>query len=587
VDGPQGEQLVGRDDALARVSHAVVAARQGAGGTLLVGGVAGIGKTALLRAAVSRVTDVDLTWGTCVEGGRAPGYWPWTQALNGLVRSAGVDRARAAAGTDRGLLATIAPALGEPEPAEETDRGRMLLLDATLTWLRALGAERPVVVVLDDLQWVDESSLALLELVVRDPRPAPVCLLAAFRHDEVPRGLQARLAALVAGAAHVHLTALDRRATGLFVEAVAGRRLPEEATDVIFQRTGGHPFFARELALAAAGGVPAEEVPLAVRDAIQRRVASLAPVTQDVLRAGALAGSTVLPDVVAAVTGHPVAAVDAAAVEAVSAGVLHSAGGELRFAHDLFRESIGEAVDADTRPALRLAIARALEARAERGGDVDAAELASHFRAAVSHGGLDRAVAWALRAAETDRASLALSEAATHLRRLRRAVADAGLELGAGQLVDVLLAEADVLARSGRASDARGLVRAARAAADRAGDVGRAAGAALAAAALGSRFATRRDDVIAELESALAAVGDDDAALEARLTAALARELQHSVPEQRARAGPLSERALRRGRATDDPQVLAACLLARHDVLWTPGEAARRAEVAADLLWVV
>ena len=63
----------------------------------------------------------------------------------------------------------------------------MLLLDATVGWLHALAARRPVVVVLDDLQWVDESSLALLELLVRSLRPAPVCVLGAFRHDEVPQ----------------------------------------------------------------------------------------------------------------------------------------------------------------------------------------------------------------------------------------------------------------------------------------------------------------------------------------------------------------------------------------------------------------
>jgi hypothetical protein len=150
--------------------------------------------------------------------------------------------------------------------------------------------------------------------------------------------------------------------------------------------------------------------------------------------------------------------------------------------------------------------------------------------------------------------------------------------------VDVLLAESDLLARSGRPSDARGLIRAARAAAERAGDAAGTTRAALAAAALGSRFTARRDEIIAELESAQTAVAGADEALEATLTAALARELQHSVPEQRARAGPLSERALRLGRATDDPDVLAACLLARHDVLWTPSEAARRAEVAAELV---
>lgn len=143
MHAPSGEPLVGRDDALARVSRAVDAARQGTGATLLVSGAAGMGKTALLRAALCDAYDVDLAWGTCVEAGSAPGYWPWSQALNGLVRGVGVDRARAAAGPDCGLLATLAPSLDQQQPAEESDRARMLLLDATVAWLHALGAGRP------------------------------------------------------------------------------------------------------------------------------------------------------------------------------------------------------------------------------------------------------------------------------------------------------------------------------------------------------------------------------------------------------------------------------------------------------------
>lgn len=585
MDRPDTEGLVGRDDALARVSHAVAAARHGTRATLVVSGTSGMGKTALLRTALDSARDLDVRWGNCVEGGAAPGYWPWTQVLNGLVRGAGADRARAAAGADIGLVATIAPAIGDRGLTEESDRGRMLLLDATVAWLHAMASVRPVVIVLDDLQWVDESSLALLELVVLDPRPAPVCVLATLRHDEVPRPQQQRLTALVARTGHVHLTGLDRSSTIRLVDLVTGGRLSDETAAAIVGRAGGHPFFTRELALAVAGGLAEGQVPAAVRDAIERRVASLSPTTQEVLRVAAVTGSVVVPDVVAAVTGQTADVVAAASSAAVSAGMLRSeAGGRLRFAHDLFRETLADALDPGSRPELHLAVGTALEARAARGGDVAASELARHFRNALTCGGLDRAVAWTLRAAAADRSGLALSEAATHLRRLRAAVADAGLALPDDQLVDVLLVEADVLARAGRPSDARGLLRAARTAADRAGDPARTTRAALAVAALGSRFASRRDDVVAELESALAAVGDADATLDAQLMAALARELQHSVPEQRARAGPLTERALARGRTTGDPEVLRACLLARHDVLWTPGKAGPRVEVAAELV---
>lgn len=583
VDRPAEEELIGRDDALGRLAAAVAAACRGSGSTSMVSGAAGMGKTALLRAAASRAQDVQLAWGTCVEAGGAPGYWPWTQALNELVRRIGADAARAAAGPDAGLLTTLVPALGEHRAAEESDRARMLLLDATVAWLRAVATTGPLVVVLDDLQWADESSLALLELVVQSPRPSALCVLGAFRQDEGPPRLQARLTALVARADHVHLTGLDPEATRRYIQHLTGPATSQETVDTIYRRTGGHPFFTRELAHAAADGVADEQVPTAVRDAVDRRVRSLSPTAQRVLQVSAVTGSAVLPDVVATVTGLPSGDIGAALREATGAGMVLAEQGRLRFAHDLFRETLAEGVEPEALPGLHLAVGRALEERRARGGDVAASELALHFRAAVGCGGLDSAVVWALSAAQADRSALALTEAATYLRRLRTAVADAGVALADPDLVDVLLAEADVLARTGRSPDARGLVRAARTAAERCQDLGRISRAALAAAALGSQFAARRDEVVAELESALLGVGDLPE-LEARLTAALARELQHSVPEQRARAGPLTERALQLGRQARNPDVLAACLLARHDVLWTPGAATERAEVAAELV---
>ena len=94
----------------------------------------------------------------------------------------------------------------------------------------------------------------------------------------------------------------------------------------------------------------------------------------------------------------------------------------------------------------------------------------------------------------------------------------------------------------------------------------------------------RRYDVIEPLEAARQAVAGRDTSLEAQLTAAMARELQHSVPHDRPRAHPLSEQALQLARQADDPTALLACLLARHDVLWTPGTAQERLGLARDIV---
>jgi hypothetical protein len=152
--------------------------------------------------------------------------------------------------------------------------------------------------------------------------------------------------------------------------------------------------------------------------------------------------------------------------------------------------------------------------------------------------------------------------------------------------LEMLLAEADVLARAGLPAEARHLLAAARDLAEQTGAWSQLGQVALAVAELGAVFSARRDEVVRELERARAAASGLDNALEARLAASLARALQHSVPADRAGARPLSERALELGREAGDPETLIACLLAKHDVLWAPGSAATRAELAQEIVTI-
>jgi len=255
-----------------------------------------------------------------------------------------------------------------------------------------------------------------------------------------------------------------------------------------------------------------------------------------------------------------------------------------RFAHDLYRETLAASVDPARRPGLHLAIGAKLEARHLRGATANPADIARHFIAAVPIDGPDRAARWALAAATADSAAFAFAEAAGNLRRWRDAVDEAGVRVDDELRLEMLLAEADALARAAMPVEARGLLRIARGLATRTGAWARLGDVALAVAQLGAVFSARRDDVVHELEEAMAAVAGRDTALEARLAARLARELQHSVAGDRPRAGPLSERALRLGRAASDPETLIACLLAHHDVLWMPGGAAARVDVAKEIV---
>ena len=583
VPGTGSGKLVGRDEQLARLRAVLAASAAGARSVVLVSGESGIGKTALVRSATDGCHPV--AWGTCIDDAAAPGYWPWSRALDHLVRTVGPEPARQLAGEDAGLLATIVPALGDRGPAEESARERWLLMDAVSRWLDRVAALAPVVIVLDDLHWADDSTLSLLDFVARAPGPSPLALVGCYRPDELTAPARSRIADFAALAEHIELGGLARDAVAQLVASVAGPQ-PAGVVAEIHRRAGGHPVFTRELALLDGAGDGAARIPLAVRDAIGRRLARLPATALRVLEVAALSGNDLHPDVIAQVLGAGAAAVEQACSAALDAGILHAGAGQpVRFTHDLYRETLAASVDAERRPRLHQAIGRALEDRAARGWDVPPSELARHFAAAVSVEGPATAGRWALAAAERDRQSLAFVEAAGHLRRWRAATADAGAAVGDDLLVDVLLGEADALARAGSPVDARGLLRNARDLAARGGDASRLASVALAVARLGAQFSTRRDEVVRGLEEALAADGGGGAA-EARLTAALARELQHSVAGDRPRAGPLSERALELGRAAGDAQTLLACLLARHDVLWTPGGADERVAIAEEIVAV-
>lgn len=579
--------LLGRDALLDRLRASLGRASAGDAASVLVSGEAGIGKTSLIRAAVAPALDEGalLGWGTCTDTAGAPGYWPWTQALGGLVRALGVAQARELAGEDVVLLASIVPSFGEASYGETSGRARLLLMDAAARFLETLATGRPVVVVLDDLQWGDESSLALFDFVA-GASLARLTLVGAYREDELTASARHRLGDLGGRSAHVHVEGLDVGAVHELVERITGEDCDPAATAAIHRRTGGHPFFVREVALLAGLGGSDGLLPAAVREAIERRVDRLPDATQSVLEIAAVAGTELRPDVVARPLGVSSVDVEVAAQAAVVAGVLVHADAGLVFGHDLLREAILSRVELPRRIALHREIAGALEDRLTRGGDVAPTELARHFVAAIPAGGPERAIVWSLRAAEADSAALAFREAAGHLRRLRAAVANAAVDIDDGDLVDVLLAESDALTRAGETVDARGLLRLARDLADRVGDAPRTARVALATADLGAQFAARRDETIRELDRARAVVAGADPIWEARLTAALARELQHSVAEDRPRAGPLSRRALALGRRTGDPATLTTCLLARHDVLWTPGSEVERAEVAREIATV-
>jgi hypothetical protein len=171
----------------------------------------------------------------------------------------------------------------------------------------------------------------------------------------------------------------------------------------------------------------------------------------------------------------------------------------------------------------------------------------------------------------------------TELPQPRRAIDDAGLSLCDADLVDLLTAEADARLRAGAAGVAHALLDTAWEHAAASGDPERMSEVALGLDRIGARFAMPRSDLVAVLERAQKASAGAGTLIEAQVTAALARQLAHSVARDRPRARPLADRAVELARHLDDPITLASCLLAQHDCIWTPGTAADRARIAREI----
>ena len=559
---------------------------------VLVTGEAGMGKTSLMQRYVAEVAEhgARAVWGTCWEGDQAPALWPWTQVVRTLRDQ---DHDKDGIGTE---LAVVLPELAPTEPAAASrdgdEAGRLRVFDALGRFLARAASRRPTVVLLDDLQWSDRSTVDLMRFLVGMAYPRPPVVVGAYRPGELRDDAGGSLAALSEIAQPVPLSGLRPAEVDELVAALAGEPIAARWGAVIAARSQGHPFFARELTSVLAAGGDIAGVPAAIREVVARRLSRLSTDCVRLLEACSVAGPNAQPDVLADVMGWESGQVAELLEEAVARGLLTSSADidvagvpahGVRFGHDLYRESIYASLARTQRVDLHRRVGEALVRRHGRGATVFPAELARHFAESAAVTGAEPALGWARRAAAADEARFAYADAADHLARARRAVDDAGLSLSNADLIDLLTAEADARLRAGDAEAARALLDTAWELAAASGDPERMAAVALGLDRIGARFAMPRVELVAVLERTRAAAAGTGMLIEAQVTAALARQLAHSVARDRPRARPLADRAVELAGELDDPTTLASCLLAQHDSIWTPGTAADRVGIAREI----
>jgi DNA-binding CsgD family transcriptional regulator/tetratricopeptide (TPR) repeat protein len=334
-----GMELLEREPSLALLADCAAEARRGDGRLVVLGGEAGVGKTALLERFQRELRDARWSWGAC----------------DGLFTPRPL-----------GPLYDLADQLGG-ELLELCARGASRD-DLFRALLRQVSGPGPVnVVVVEDIHWADEATMDLLRFAGRRLRDARVLLVVTFRDDDLATDDQLRVAL---GELARHRT--TRRIALAPLSADAVRALADGSSleaAALYQLTGGNPFYVTEVLQAGMA-----EVPASARDAVLARAAGLGADSRQLLEVAALTGARVEAGLLEATVGCPPAAVD----ELLTCGLLAAEGGWLRFRHEIARLAVEQAIPARRRAAIHGQILTALSSSLGSSGSQDEAQMAFH-----------------------------------------------------------------------------------------------------------------------------------------------------------------------------------------------------------------
>ncbi|HEV7922191.1 MAG TPA: protein kinase [Thermoanaerobaculia bacterium] len=464
--------FVGRSAELQMLQDAMATARNGQAVTVLIQGRSGMGKSTLVRRFIeeARADDrsVVVLSGRCYEQESLP-----YKALDNLIddltqylRSLSSLEAKAVLPIDVMALARLFPVLEGIEAVKKGRRKIVDVVDSQQLRRRAFAAlremmsrivdERPVVLFLDDLQWGDRDSAAVIGELLRPPDAPALLLVATYRREEAESPFLAELRKqrddrTLADVREIALDELQADDARDLARALLGKGATSDRVEAVAREAAGSPFFIHEIGRFSdesgetMAAPEADDVAGGLDDLIRARVARLNKTAQDLLE-------------VVAIAGQPLEASVARMAARIEAGDVQPLVSTLRGAHlvrtrvrggreeivayhDRIREAILHRIAPPRRRAWHLRLANTLE---ELGWN-DPEVLAIHFQGA---GDQERAAGYALQAAEKAAASLAFDHAA---RLYKLALELQGMEhASAPRLIQL----ADTLSNAGRAAEA-------------------------------------------------------------------------------------------------------------------------------------
>ncbi|MFN7973519.1 MAG: protein kinase [Acidobacteriota bacterium] len=459
--------LAGREDVESALLGRLRRVQEGHGGLQLLAGPAGTGKTRIAAEIASRARARHMRVIPCAadEALRAAPFHLLRPVLQAIAdeRRLGGDAATRLVASDTGVLADYEPSLAEPpgparatRPSLSAEQGKLRVFDALSAALSSMTGRGSVVLVMDDVQWADDLSLAYLDHVVRTGAlaSARVLLLATYRGEEAGAAIRTMRDL---GAPCLDLGPLDLGAVGAMVRDMLA--LPSAGAafaSFLYRQSEGNPLFVAEYLRHAVlegiltrdatgvwrfeGGAgmdaPSFEgirLPGSLRQLLGRRMAGLGGAARELLEIVSVMGRGADAALLAPTSGLDEVVFLELLADLARRNVLRADGPNIEIAHERLREIALAGLPHEKRRAIHAAIAQAMEAVTEPERSMRLPDVARHWEGA---GELDRARATYLACARSAERRYAIEEAG-RLYRQYLALADAATEEAVGARLEL------------------------------------------------------------------------------------------------------------------------------------------------------
>jgi tetratricopeptide (TPR) repeat protein len=437
--------LVGRDQELGLLDDRWAQVKDGWGQAVLISGEAGIGKSRLVQAFRERIAEQPHTWLECrcspytqdstlypVEELHRQGL-AWRPEDPVEEKLARLEAGLEVAGFDLDeAVPPMAAFHGIPLPEHypaltlSPEAQRRKTLELLAEWLLRLGRQQHSILLMEDLHWLDPSTLELLGQVLEQVPRANVLLLCTFRPDfEPPWGARSHVTPLL-------LSRLTRAQLGdLIRKAAGGRDVPDAWVDEIVRRSDGVPLFAEELTKAVlesnppppeGGEAPTLHIPETLQDSLTARIDELGPV-KEIAQLASVLGREFAYDLLLKVSPLDEERLRRALADAVTEELFYQRGtppdASYLFKHALIRDAAYQSMLRRTREQHHRRVAQTLTERVPRVAEAQPEVVAHHWDEA---GEAQQAIEWWSRAGEKALTTLAASEAERSYGRGVRAI---------------------------------------------------------------------------------------------------------------------------------------------------------------------